>query len=932
MTIDFFGLLFLGLGPGVAFFLVLLARKSFLVLLALFSAFIWLVVLLFISAIFRGFVPIKVLEGPYAGVLAASVVIQEAVRCGIWLLHRKTVQVLEGMARSSGHRFSALDKLYMATAWGYGHAACHAVFFFLSLLSLTTSDGTFYIDACPQMSIFLVGALYVLSFGLILTCLMVIFFDGFQSKTTAHIVAAPVLHMAAAMTTLLNFKGSGCVYAMPFLLAAGVLLTIYTTLGGTDAVAAAVSSKQQHLKLKHRPEDRTSHPIYGERVEGARLLLRIARTRQGAAQDGEPAGNDGGTPSPMDADEAQDGAITVEDAGEGAVTASIVARVPQTFRFPGLADFAFIPHDPLLEHRKRDALPYDQRPDRAEPTKAMQPFLLIPQLFSWLDLPQDYAFRQLPSKQLPRAAGAAEPSWGDAPIISFYADGVPPPAPAAAAAAAPVAGEQAAAAAAAAAALESGDGAGVDGAAAYRALEAEVARLLAQRPVWGLELMRERCAASAAVAAAMPGGGCDAAAVERVLQRLCYRFKTGPWRGLFIRRGFDPRSDVEARKYQAIVYTLPNNWYRKMLRSGPQPAHPAAAPRRAGQPDGAEGADRAQEGAAGALAPSSMDELHNFRALPTTASTTLQLLDLQLPEVQAVLQEAPPADDGARCSEKTGWFTNAVLQQMQNAVQQRFAQLMDRLAHPGAAGGATGAEAAGAGRGAAASAAPRGRAANAGSGAGGGSRARPSNGRAAAAGGSGDVEMADANAGTGAAPPSGTGVAAPPAAGSADDALRALMEQMNLRSLAAGGGAGGVAGLFGDDDDDEFRLLDEQGDEEAEATGTRGSVGGRAGRMARGVGDDGRAAGGAGGLGPARGGAAAAVGRSQGGDVDVSDGDESAMESEYDVVTEEDEEDEGEEDELARAGPSRSSAGGGANARKDDDDLGGLFGTSDEDY
>ncbi len=36
MPIDFFGLFFLGLGPGIAFFIVLIARKSFLVLLSLF--------------------------------------------------------------------------------------------------------------------------------------------------------------------------------------------------------------------------------------------------------------------------------------------------------------------------------------------------------------------------------------------------------------------------------------------------------------------------------------------------------------------------------------------------------------------------------------------------------------------------------------------------------------------------------------------------------------------------------------------------------------------------------------------------------------------------------------------------------------------------------------------------------------------------------
>ncbi|GIL51355.1 hypothetical protein Vafri_7357 [Volvox africanus] len=227
MPIDFFGLFFLGLGPGIAFFLVVLARKSFLVLLSLFSAFLWLVVLLITSAIFRGFVPLDPEQGPYAGMLVASVVIEEAVRYGVWRLHRKTLEPLESMARSSGHRFSVLDKLYMALAWGYGHAASHAVFFFLSFLPLTADDGTYYNSACPQMSIFLVGALYSLSFGLILTSLMVIAFDGYMERNVLHIAVVPLLHMGASCQTLYNLKENGCLVTMPTLVATGLLLVAY---------------------------------------------------------------------------------------------------------------------------------------------------------------------------------------------------------------------------------------------------------------------------------------------------------------------------------------------------------------------------------------------------------------------------------------------------------------------------------------------------------------------------------------------------------------------------------------------------------------------------------------------------------------------------------------------------------------------------------
>lgn len=35
--------------------------------------------------------------------------------------------MLETVARETERRFGLLDKLYIALAWGFGHAACHSV-------------------------------------------------------------------------------------------------------------------------------------------------------------------------------------------------------------------------------------------------------------------------------------------------------------------------------------------------------------------------------------------------------------------------------------------------------------------------------------------------------------------------------------------------------------------------------------------------------------------------------------------------------------------------------------------------------------------------------------------------------------------------------------------------------------------------------------
>jgi hypothetical protein len=148
---SFFGHALLGLGPGIAFFAVIIAPKSFVVLLSLFSAFLWLVVMLLTSAVLRGFVPIASAQPAYAGTLIAAVSIEELARYGVWHLHKRTVAVLLRMSLSSGHTFTPVDELYMAVGWGYGQAAVHVLIMFASLLPLTAGHGTLYTTACPQV-------------------------------------------------------------------------------------------------------------------------------------------------------------------------------------------------------------------------------------------------------------------------------------------------------------------------------------------------------------------------------------------------------------------------------------------------------------------------------------------------------------------------------------------------------------------------------------------------------------------------------------------------------------------------------------------------------------------------------------------------------------------------------------------------------------
>lgn len=86
-AIDLFGYLLLGLGAPAAFFAVFIAPKSFVVLVSIFSAFLWLCVLLLTTALLRGFVPLAPTAASYAGAVIVGVALEEAARYGVWRLH-----------------------------------------------------------------------------------------------------------------------------------------------------------------------------------------------------------------------------------------------------------------------------------------------------------------------------------------------------------------------------------------------------------------------------------------------------------------------------------------------------------------------------------------------------------------------------------------------------------------------------------------------------------------------------------------------------------------------------------------------------------------------------------------------------------------------------------------------------------------------------
>lgn len=139
------------------------------------------------------------------------------------------------------------------------------------------------------------------------------------------------------------------------------------SLGGEETLHTALQDAAGFLKLRLRPDDQHSHPLFGERQQETGLVLRISRPR--GQPDAEP-------------------------------TVTVVSRVHASYAFNGMADYQFLGADSLEGKRDLSSL-QDTRndPAEAEPFKHQQPFLLVPPLFSKGDMPVAFAFRdQAPPK------------------------------------------------------------------------------------------------------------------------------------------------------------------------------------------------------------------------------------------------------------------------------------------------------------------------------------------------------------------------------------------------------------------------------------------------------------------------------------------------------------------------------------------------------
>ena len=187
-----------------------------------------------------------------------------------------------------------------------------------------------------------------------------------------------------------------------------------------------------------------------------------------------------------------------------------------------------------------------------------------------------------------------------------------------------------------------------------------------------------------------------------LLSHFCYRFgdgllskdardgamcHAGPWRKLWIKKGYDPRTDSQAKDVQTILYSIPQTWY--------------TLPRRDAVSRGLLSMDRYYRAAKSAKLTSMRDLVRGhtivqmnrlsdreakrsdaissvcrFETWPLEKNTVLQLCDLEDDSIQSLLKDA--SHTRTSCSAETGWLTTEAWEQIQCTVRHRFTTIMEK--------------------------------------------------------------------------------------------------------------------------------------------------------------------------------------------------------------------------------------------------------------
>jgi anterior pharynx defective protein 1 len=235
----FIGCSLVAFGPALALFIMFISKSGQLVVLMIGSSFFWLVSILVSSIVWYIFVPLRTY---FAFIIPFAVLLQEGMRWLFFKLYLKAERGLTMGSKSGVGIPHTLDNFSASLAIGLGFGLTHGVVMYGSVLVAAIGPGSLFVPACPQISLFLLSAMFALAFITMHVLLSVISFDAFRLRDWKPFLlktsAIGFTHLLIAYLTLLNQKGGSCVAA---------LSTVYVVIALIAVFAAKTSFSSIHL-------------------------------------------------------------------------------------------------------------------------------------------------------------------------------------------------------------------------------------------------------------------------------------------------------------------------------------------------------------------------------------------------------------------------------------------------------------------------------------------------------------------------------------------------------------------------------------------------------------------------------------------------------------------------------------------------------------
>ncbi|KAH9717975.1 transcription factor IIIC subunit 5 [Citrus sinensis] len=383
------------------------------------------------------------------------------------------------------------------------------------------------------------------------------------------------------------------------------------TLGGSEAILKARSSKSNKLELRFRPEDPYSHPAFGEVRPCNNLLLKISKKKTSQPCDGQSpklsnqtfkhplhdAADVGNVPEihqlESDSVVARKEAEKQKSEDQVNLFADIVARVSEAYHFDGMADYQHVVavHADVARRKKRNWTEVEEPQfekggliDLDEDDVMM----ILPPLFAPKDVPENLVLRPsvIPSSLKKEARVEQNISeWEE--FISRDSE--------------------------------------------QWKWQMAVSKLFDERPIWPKSSINDRLLDE--------GLKFNSIMLKRLLLGIAYYFSSGPFLRFWIRKGYDPRKDPESRIYQRTDFRV-----KPPLRSYCDSNADTELKHR-------------------------WKDLCAFQVFPTKCSTSLQLFELVDDYIQ---QEIRKPVKRTTCSLQTGWFSSHVLAAIRRRVEVRF--------------------------------------------------------------------------------------------------------------------------------------------------------------------------------------------------------------------------------------------------------------------